>query len=86
MHVIDLLIQKEGQRLLPMCVYDIQYACSVLLKTGSNGTVSQAQQTMCMTGVTATLHSKNPFFFFCSIRNMAPLISPVEELSACHRK
>lgn len=63
MHVIDLLIQKEGQRLLPMCVYDIQYACSVLLKTGSNGTVSQAQQTMCMTGVTAMLHSKNPFFF-----------------------
>lgn len=49
MHVIDLLIQKEGPRQLPMCVYDIQYACSVLLKTGSNGTVSQAQQTMCMT-------------------------------------
>lgn len=86
MHVIDLLIQKEGQRLLPMCVYDIQYACSVLLKTGSNGTVSQAQQTMCMTGVLQQRCTQKILFFFCSIRNMAPLISPVEELSACHRK
>lgn len=64
MHVIDLLIQKEGPRQLPMCVYDIQYACSVLLKTGSNGTVSQAQQTMCMTGELQQCCTQKILFLF----------------------
>lgn len=95
--IIDLLIQKEGKKTIAyLHVWHPAYLFSSSRKQAQNGSVSQAPQTMCMNRELQQCCNQKCFLvlgrgFFCRVvfffffRSMVPFISPVQELSDCHR-
>lgn len=95
--IIDLLIQKEGKKTIAyLHVWHPAYLFSSSRKQAQNGSVSQAHQTMCMNRELQQCCNQKCFLvlgrvFFCRVvfffffRSMVPFISPVQELSDCHR-